>query len=69
MDAVSEDIANEPASKRRPTKRERLEAEELREQLRMVVDDREAALDRDAAEPDWKKRAKKKEPPDSGHVM
>jgi len=66
MDELAEDALTD---KKPLTKRQRLEAEKLREKLIKMEQDHEAELDRQAAEPEWEKRAKKKVPPGSGHVM
>jgi hypothetical protein len=66
-DALAEDalVDNKPL-----TKREREEAEQLRTKLIKFVDDYEARMENETAEPGWGKRtAKKKGPPGSGHVM
>ena len=64
-DALCEDelLDNKPL-----TKRERDQADALRRRLVKFVEDYEARLDREAAEPGWAQRtSRKKEPP--GHVM
>jgi hypothetical protein len=66
MDALAEDA---PTDKKPLTKRERLEAEKMREKLIKMAEDQEAEMDREAAKPGWGKRVKKKAPPGSGYVM
>jgi hypothetical protein len=69
-DALAEDVLTDKHSKKPPTKRERMEAEELRAKLVKVVENHEERLDMKQAEPEWAKRAaKKKKPPGCGYVM
>jgi hypothetical protein len=65
-DALAEDAL---ADKTPLTKRARLQAQRLREKIIKQAEDHEAKLDWEAGGPEWKKRAKKKAPPDSGYVM
>jgi hypothetical protein len=69
LDALAEDVLTDKPSKKTPPKRERMETEELRAKLIKRAEEYGAELDRKAAEPEWGKRAKKKAPPGSGHVM